>query len=376
MDNNINNNLEQNTNNLEPQMPVENTVLEVQSVVEATPVEATITEVPTMPEVTPVEVTMPEVQVIPETPTVETVIPEMPEVTAEVPTTTPEVNVDAVPEMPTVTPEVTVNSIPDVNTVAETPVQTEVTPQTSETPTTTDTAQTPAEQLKKSKSNIIVVILLLAVIVGAVVYAVIHFVSNKEDNKNDNTKLETTTVKNVQFGSRICVNDVCSYGLTDADGSNSTEYVFEAENEELFSKLSDYAEMITVDIKTAIKDDKKLILGYQIYKTGTEEEIKVSDANELRTQLGLYAYGNYTEKLTLKGIDTTPGVGINEEESYAYFNITFVNEKDMELEMKYMVHENEEMPKLEDYKVGDEYTVTFKVSEGAFDVEYTIVEVK
>lgn len=370
MDNNINNNLEQNTNNLEPQMPVENTVPEVQSVAEATPVEATITEVPTMPEVTPVEVTMPEVQVMPETPAVETVIPEMP-VVPEVPT-----EMSAVNEMPTVTPEVTVNSIPDVNTVTETPVQTEVTPQTSETPTTTDAAQTPAEQPKKSKSNIIVVILLLAVIVGAVVYAVIHFTSNKEDNKNDNTKLETTTVKNVQFGSRICVNDVCSYGLTDADGSNSTEYVFEAENEELFSKLSDYAEMITVDIKTAIKDDKKLILGYQIYKTGTEEEIKVSDANELRTQLGLYAYGNYTEKLTLKGIDTTPGVGINEEESYAYFNITFVNEKDMELEMKYMVHENEEMPKLEDYKVGDEYTVTFKVSQGAFDVEYTIVEVK
>ena len=104
--------------------------------------------------------------------------------------------------------------------------------------------------------------------------------------------------------------------------------------------------------------------------------MKVIDVNELRTALGLYAFGEYTEKMTLKSIDTTPGYGVSDEKSYAYYNITVENERGLVIKMKYKVYEAEEGLKLEDYKNGGEYTVKFTVEEGNFETEYTILDVK
>ena len=88
--------------------------------------------------------------------------------------------------------------------------------------------------------------------------------------------------------------------------------------------------------------------------------------NELRDKIGLYSIGTHTDSLTLKAIGTT-GFGYANDNSYTYTEYTFVDSKNNEYEMKY-INNGDTL----DLTEGQKYHVTFEVSEGTFDYEFTI----
>ena len=101
-------------------------------------------------------------------------------------------------------------------------------------------------------------------------------------------------------------------------------------------------------------------------KSTNEDISNVSTEEELRDKLGLYSLGEHTETLTLKEIGST-GFGTNDGSSYSYTTYTFTNDKGVDYEMKYMIDEYELL--LEE---GTQYEVTFEVTEGTFDYDYTV----
>ena len=102
-----------------------------------------------------------------------------------------------------------------------------------------------------------------------------------------------------------------------------------------------------------------------ISKIGTTTS-RNSTENELRDKIGLYSIGIHTDSLTLKNIGTT-GFGYANDNSYTYTEYTFVDSKNNEYEMKYINNDD-----TLDLTEGQKYHVTFEVSEGTFDYEFTI----
>ena len=173
-------------------------------------------------------------------------------------------------------------------------------------------------------------------------------------------------VENVHVNGYSCIGSKCSVTIANDDG-NSEDYSLGVDNSDFFSKLGDYKDYIKLNIYYNQKGNDKTIVDYKIFLKSSDEDItSVKTENELRDKIGLYSIGTHTDSLTLKAIGTT-GFGYDNDNSYTYTEYTFVDDKNNEYEMKY-INNNGTL----DLTEGQKYNVTFEVSEGTFDYEFTI----
>ena len=175
-----------------------------------------------------------------------------------------------------------------------------------------------------------------------------------------------TLVENVYVNGYSCFGSKCSVTIENSD-SNSENYLLGIDNSDLFGKLGDYKDYIKLNIYYSQKGNDKTIVDYKIFLKSSDDDItSVKTENELRDKIGLYSIGIHTDSLTLKKIGTT-GFGYANDNSYTYTEYTFVDSKNNEYEMKYINNDD-----TLDLTEGQKYHVTFEVSEGTFDYEFTI----
>ena len=140
---------------------------------------------------------------------------------------------------------------------------------------------------------------------------------------------------------------------------------------DFFNKLGDYKDYIKLNIYYVANKDTKTIVDYKIYLKSTNEEITdVKDENGLRDKIGLYSVGTHTDTFTLTEIGE-PGFGFKDNNSYTYTDYKFTNSKGTEFEMKY-INDSNSLNLVE----GNNYTVTFEVSEDTFGYDFTIKSVE
>lgn len=161
-----------------------------------------------------------------------------------------------------------------------------------------------------------------------------------------------------------CLGSNCNVTI-DSPSNNSEEYILGINNTELFNKLGDYKDYIKLNIYYKTKGNTKTIVDYKIYLKSNNEDISsITSESELRDKIGLYSLGTHTDVLTLTEIGE-PGFGFKDGNSYTYTDYKFVDSKGVEYEMKYT---NGSL----NLVVGNNYTITFDVSEGTFGYEFTI----
>lgn len=191
-------------------------------------------------------------------------------------------------------------------------------------------------------------------------------------NENGNTSNENIDskdkklVENVIVSGHGCFGSKCNVSIDDSNG-NSTEYELSVSNSDLFVELGDYEDYIKLDIYYTQKGSTKTIVDYKIFLKSNNEDISsVKNVGELRDKIGLYSLGTHTDTLTLTEIGMT-GFGWSDDDSYTYTSYKFVDSHNNEYEMKY-INDNGSLNLVE----GNKYSVTFEVTEGTFDYEYTI----
>lgn len=193
--------------------------------------------------------------------------------------------------------------------------------------------------------------------------------SNENDVNDSNSNTNGILVEDIIVVGSSCFNSKCNVSIEKSN--NTTDYVLSVNNSELFKKLGNYSDYIKVNIYYAQKGDEKTIVNYKIYVKSTNEDISdVSTESELRDKVGLYSIGNHTDSFTLKEIGMT-GIGYENNTSYTYTDYTFVDSKNNEYKMKYIISDAP-LNLIE----GNTYTVTFEVVEGIFDYEYNIKTIK
>lgn len=177
-------------------------------------------------------------------------------------------------------------------------------------------------------------------------------------DNNDNNKDNATLEENVSVSGYTCLDSKCIVSIDNSVGA-TTEYTLNI-NSDLFTKLGDYEDYIKLDIYYSQGKDKKNIVDYKIFLKSTNEDITdIKTEDELREKIGMYSIGTYTDSFTL--------VSIGGEESYTYTTYTFVNDKNIQYEMEY-INDNGTL----DLTEGNEYNITFEVTEDTFGYEYTL----
>lgn len=194
---------------------------------------------------------------------------------------------------------------------------------------------------------------------------------NDGSSTNDSSSSTSgTLVENVSVGGYSCFNSKCSVTIYDSN-NNSSDYVLKSNNSDLFNTLGDYKDYIKLNIYYTQKGNERTIVDYKIYlKSNNEDLSNIKTESELRNKIGLYSIGTHTDSFTLTEIGTT-GFGFDDDTSYTYTSYTFVDNKNIEYEMKY-INSNGTL----NLNEGNKYTVTFEVTEGTFDYEYTIKSVR
>lgn len=418
-ENEVNNNI--NENNVvtldSPVVSEEPVVVSTPEVIPAAPVvsEPVVTtpvvDVPVMP--TAVEAPVSDVTAVVETPVVEQtpVVETAPVAEAAVAESTPVVETTPVPEVAPVA-ETPVTPVVDAAPAAA------VVSETSEGPTViieeapegehyvapqvnaSAVAETVVtEEATKKKSNtglIIIIVVLVAVLLVVAGYVLFTGKENKPStggNENNNGEVnkpsETpgeevkpeekpsenagTLAEDVRISGYMCMGTVCTISVRLKDAENSVDYKYSGQNVELIKSLSDYSKYIKVNIYVTGEGENITIVNYELFNKSTNEKINdVTTEAELRTVLGMYNIGTHTAELTLVEIGMVgAGFGDNEE-SYTYRDYDFTDEKGFEYEMRY-INPGTDLDALVE---GNKYTVTFDVSEGSFDYEYIIKEIK
>jgi len=194
--------------------------------------------------------------------------------------------------------------------------------------------------------------------------------NDSDDGANNSTSTkDATLVENVTVSGYSCFGSKCNVSIEES--GNYVDYVFGANNVDLFNVLDDYADYVKVNIYYTKKGSEKTIVDYKIYlKSNNEEITNVKTEDELRNKIGLYSIGTHTESFTLIEIGMT-GAGFKDNTSYTYTDYTFVDSKNNEYEMKY-IHTNGTINLVE----GNKYTVTFEVVEDTFGYEFNIKSIK
>lgn len=193
---------------------------------------------------------------------------------------------------------------------------------------------------------------------------------NSGSNSNNSSTAKGTLIEDVGISGHACIMSKCSVTIIDAD-NNSSEYVLNVNNSDLFTALGDYTDYIKLNIYYTEKGDEKTIVNYKMYLKSNNEEINnIKTENELRDKLGLYSVGTHTGAFTLtkKGM---PGIGYDNGTKYTYIDCTFVDDKGIEFEMEYTNPDN-----TVNLVEGTKYNITFEVTEGTFEYDFKIKEIK
>lgn len=214
------------------------------------------------------------------------------------------------------------------------------------------------------------IIISMAIIgIGGAFAELFNSYNGNADIEKTVSKKGSTLIENVIVNGYACYNSNCFLSI-DENGV-TTDYAL-GFNNELMQKLVDYKEYIKLNIYYKQKDEDKIIVDYKLFLKSNEEDITniVKNENELREKIGLYTLGVHTDTFTLKEIGTAGG-GFKDNVTYSYRDYTFINDKNIELEMSY-INNDGDLNVIE----GNKYTVTFEVTEGIFHYEYNIKSVK
>ena len=230
--------------------------------------------------------------------------------------------------------------------------------------------------MEKKKSKVFPIILIL-IGLGLLGTGAFRYFSGNKTNSNSSGSSkggDELTAENVKITGHMSIgNDHTIY--IEVDGEEK-EFKYDGSNVELLTSLGDYSESIKVNITYVVNDGTNKLIKFTIFDQKTGDELKVDNVADLRTKLGLYNVGTYTEEFVLKETSDFPGFGINEnEQSYAFYDLTFTKDSGEDLTLKYIVLESEEY-NADLLVVGSRYKVTFKVEEDSFgDYECTITEI-
>lgn len=225
----------------------------------------------------------------------------------------------------------------------------------------------------------LVVILVMALIgIGGAFGKLINLdnfnIISSNENQFDSGDITSTTsgtlLENVSVAGYSCLDTKCNITIENENG-DMEDYSLNINNSELFKKLGDYKDNVKLNIYYSKKGNQKTIVNYKLYLKSTDEDISnIKTENELRDKLGLYSTGTHTDTLTLKETGLT-GFGSTDDKSYSYIEYTFTDSNNNEYKMKYII--DKESPKLTE---GKQYSVTFEVTEGDFEYEFTIKSIK
>lgn len=228
--------------------------------------------------------------------------------------------------------------------------------------------------LAESVIAFVVLIVMIIVRIGNFIVNFFDFdnwnikINGIEINTNDTSIKDSILVEDVNIGGYSCFGSNCNFSINKSN--NLTEYVFKANNIDLFKLLNDYTDYIKVDIYYIEKDNKKTIVNYKIFlKSNNEELTNIKNEKELRTKIGLYTIGTYTDSFTLTKIGMM-GAGFKDNTSYTYTDYTFVDSKNNEYEMTY-IHSSDNINLVE----GNKYNITFEVVEDTFGYGFYIKSV-
>ena len=234
---------------------------------------------------------------------------------------------------------------------------------------------------KKSNTGLIVIVLLL--VVGALAVGGYFLFTGKEDktstgdtvNKTEGTSNDNvvngTLIEDVEISGHFCYGTDCSISLRLKDSKDYVYYEYNGQHLEFLTSLNNYEDYIKVNIYVTGEGENIEIVNYELFNRETNAKIDgVTTVPELRTLLGMYNVGTYTAELTLVKIGRI-GVGFGDTE-YTYRNYYFADEKGIEYEMRY-INPGSNLDALVE---GNKYTVTFEVTEGTFDYEYTAKVIK
>ena len=185
-------------------------------------------------------------------------------------------------------------------------------------------------------------------------------------NINFTQKKDTVLIEDVTISGYSCFVSNCTVAI--GKDNNFENYTLNTNNDDLFASLKDYKDYIKVNIYT----NNKTIVDYKIFlKSNNEDITNIENENELRTKIGLYHTGTYTDTFTLTEIGNI-GFGFQNDKNYTYINYEFTDSQNKKYEMKYIIPDGSSGLNL---TKGNKYTVTFEVVEGTFDYEFNIKSV-
>lgn len=185
-------------------------------------------------------------------------------------------------------------------------------------------------------------------------------------NINFTQKKDTVLIEDVTISGYSCLVSSCTVAI--GKDNNFENYTLNTNNDDLFEHLKNYKDYIKVNIYT----NNKTIVDYKIFlKSNNEDITNIENENELRTKIGLYHTGTYTDTFTLTEIGNI-GFGFQNDKNYTYINYEFTDSQNKKYEMKYIIPDGSSGLNL---TKGNKYTVTFEVVEGTFDYEFNIKSV-
>lgn len=233
---------------------------------------------------------------------------------------------------------------------------------------------------KGIKPSICFICLGLILIVAGLCSWFLVFGKDKSNTEKKETSTNTEKKSDVgpadHDGTRVLKNGrVTGYSLFNNEGilyvetDNGEEVELRFKEDELLEALNDYEDYIRVNITYTESGKDKFLGDYELinYKTG-DQITGVHTEAELRTRLGLYNVGTYTEVFTLKTPLDNQGIGINDEGTFTFYELTFEKENGEEFRISLQIPEGD--PR--DYtflQVGNKYNVTFEVTYDSFDYD-------
>lgn len=217
---------------------------------------------------------------------------------------------------------------------------------------------------------IAIVTLIIFVIIGLGIYFGNSYNFNDmiKDIVDKSSNIEGTLLEDVSIDNYICNGSVCSIYIEEEN--NQVEYIYDADNVELFKTLGNYSKYIKVNIYYTQENNKKIITNYKIFlRTNNEDISSIINEDELRDKIGLYNIGTHSDTFTLTKIGSI-GFGYKNDTAYTYINYTLVNNKNDEYKMTYIISKG--VPKLTE---GNKYNVTFEAVKGSLGYEFNIISI-
>ena len=263
----------------------------------------------------------------------------------------------------------------------ETPVET-----VSEQPVESAPVEQPAEQQPagpqevqpKKKSNVVAIIIVI-LFIGAAGY----FLYNKFFAGNNSGGSSS-------LGGGSCIEDFKSEGSMSLNGqmavaSGDTQYIFDSSfNTDFISAAMDFEDVklklcyksgnASANFHVGSTTNSKNVESYELYNRTNNSKINATDIGGLLKELGYHAFGQYTEEATLIEIDSYPGFGFSNGETYTNYDVKIKLSSGKEVEATYRVGEGQ-TDRHSELEANKQYTFDFEVQEDTFDAfKYVITD--